>query len=1164
MSSPPPGIGADCCDVLNDLMRKVPEEVAWEGAPKLVDGLLTILLQPSRSPLITKALICLSTLSSRLPKPMLDSLLVTILGKITSDSPKSAAIDDTILLQAVGSICRSVGRSAGKFIPSVVPLLLRVVESILGSNESTNAKNEVGETCLNAIRTLMVDCPDQIDPYLPSINELLSKSVVYDPNYYGDVDMADTVSNDEEEEDEEDDDDDTSWKLRLASLRIYAAETSSHASQLPYIYETVVPSIICRFRERDPSTRIEVFRCVSVIIDSCVLSVAPVMDVNASTKSFECTVLGHIGHSSVPPTLRDETGLLEKQMGSIMESIIPHLKVSKTVPIHRAISLLLSVVGLLRSASLVFPHHIAPKIPFILPPLLKYLIVSTTPSALRMETLYFIQVQTISLLDDSAFSTTLNGIVRELLPCTNDTFYRISAQSIRTVTGCLFKFRHDAKMAIPVSSEDRAEREGLLLDVCRMVKDHLVVSKMDNDVRETGFMCYGVLCALNPYYPVMGDELLDIFSKSFLDRLKTDTLCLACLSTLKMICDTWGLDFFQSPAMIELLEHISRNTIQKNRVTKLLGLEILQSVVSRHADILSTSQSQGNGNLIVVITNAVLTVMDDGDVTSLSQCLGLLDSLLKSQPNIVKDIIGPKMALLIKLAHGQQPESLLPILEGLWSPPVALSDEVWEETFKSLCASKESDHSSSFLSYALCRISVKCDSRLTCIAVHELLKRVLAKSEPRHLAVQTLGLLGAAIDINDYVSRYQPAAPILQGASNPPIISVFLHTLEATPAGDAVLPFIAAALGCVAAGGANYSFKAIKTEIEAIRGVDARYTVLCALREYINQKLTVDGPSPPMSQVSPPMSQIPQFDTAQVLDVLVSASASEDENERHVAGVCLGQLLGYQYTSTDLYVVIEGLIKDSNPLIVTTAVAAMRNAATRPHALRRGMIRSMRDHVMDLLHHGERPVRKMAWATLAVLATVPDVLEESVRTLMLTCAKEDIQMRKNLIREVDLGPFKHKVDDGIPLRKVVYQTLSASIKASNITLDHVIEYLDIAATGFSDIEDIQTLCCYMMIDISTSKPHIVAQRTDFLKATLTDAVTAAVNREKTKATLKNAAGTVPLTEAAMLCLYNRVIETVEGAVKDTAASSIITPGQEQFLEAMRILKRAIPKQEDNK
>jgi len=39
---------------------------------------------------------------------------------------------------------------------------------------------------------------------------------------------------------------------------------------------------------------------------------------------------------------------------------------------------------------------------------------------------------------------------------------------------------------------------------------------------------------------------------------------------------------------------------------------------------------------------------------------------------------------------------------------------------------------------------------------------------------------------------------------------------------------------------------------------------------------------------------------------------------------------------------------------------------------------------------------------------------------ILNFALQETRIRKDLIQEVDLGPFKHKVDKGLPMRKAAF------------------------------------------------------------------------------------------------------------------------------------------------
>ncbi|KAF4710823.1 hypothetical protein FOZ62_017240, partial [Perkinsus olseni] len=103
-------------------------------------------------------------------------------------------------------------------------------------------------------------------------------------------------------------------------------------------------------------------------------------------------------------------------------------------------------------------------------------------------------------------------------------------------------------------------------------------------------------------------------------------------------------------------------------------------------------------------------------------------------------------------------------------------------------------------------------------------------------------------------------------------------------------------------------------------------------------------------------------------------------------------------------------------------------------------------------------------------------------TMILSHAIKQCDINPSLIREVDLGPFKHKQDDGLPLRKASYTCLTAFLTTSSYpfiahtTLHYLchnrcqteeqgeeeITLADLLIKGSQDHEDIQGLCCELL------------------------------------------------------------------------------------------------------
>lgn len=65
----------------------------------------------------------------------------------------------------------------------------------------------------------------------------------------------------------------------------------------------------------------------------------------------------------------------------------------------------------------------------------------------------------------------------------------------------------------------------------------------------------------------------------------------------------------------------------------------------------------------------------------------------------------------------------------------------------------------------------------------------------------------------------------------------------------------------------------------------------------------------------------------------------------------------------------------------------------------------------------------------------------------------ETKVKPELIREVDLGPFKHKVDDGLELRKAAFEVMYTLLETLLDTLD-LHEFIRHVAEGLKDQYDI--------------------------------------------------------------------------------------------------------------
>lgn len=92
-------------------------------------------------------------------------------------------------------------------------------------------------------------------------------------------------------------------------------------------------------------------------------------------------------------------------------------------------------------------------------------------------------------------------------------------------------------------------------------------------------------------------------------------------------------------------------------------------------------------------------------------------------------------------------------------------------------------------------------------------------------------------------------------------------------------------------------------------------------------------------------------------------------------------------------------------------------------------------------------------------------------------------IRADLITEVDLGPFKHKVDEGIPIRKAAFGLLDTMVEKLPEKTDcgHITE---IAIKGLDDTaEECMIICLHLLGRLISWQPNIVISNLDLLLET---------------------------------------------------------------------------------
>ena len=130
-----------------------------------------------------------------------------------------------------------------------------------------------------------------------------------------------------------------------------------------------------------------------------------------------------------------------------------------------------------------------------------------------------------------------------------------------------------------------------------------------------------------------------------------------------------------------------------------------------------------------------------------------------------------------------------------------------------------------------------------------------------------------------------------------------------------------------------------------------------------------------------------------------------------------------------------------------------------------------------MLHDTELENRRLALTTLNSAAhNKPDLILPHLNDLLPLVMKESL-INPELVREVTMGPFKHKIDDGLEVRKSAYETLYSLMDVAFSRIN-TLDFYDRIIAGLADEHDIRSLCNLMLTKLIVLDPEETSRRLD--------------------------------------------------------------------------------------
>ncbi|EIW86241.1 TIP120-domain-containing protein [Coniophora puteana RWD-64-598 SS2] len=939
------------------------------------------------------------------------------------------------------------------------PVLGEVIPSLLKAVQRDD--DELREGCLQTLETVVLRSPAEVTPFLSPIIQVGNQYTKYDPNYADDEDEdaemgeADEDDEDDAELDEYSDDEDTSYKIRRSATKLLAAVVVTRPELLVTLYKEVSPVLISRFGDREETVRLEIWSTYVSL-----LTQTGVYGRAPQVKDADVAPRGKRKRDSEERMDVEETpySLLKGQVQPLAKALLNQIKSSKTTP-----AAFQGGFNLLHSLLDVLPGSLVSQMDQVL--LTSRGVLSQSPltstSAVHLTCLSFLALL-FSTHAQSSFAGSLPTITPVLLKSLKEKHPRVSSEAFRVFSALLNACK-------PVKNDDWA---GSVYDeALQRLSNH----DTDAEVRASAEECIADLwvCAKDVVAGKGGKEWQAICRTS--GNTSGSVKVVIKVARDVDMTDQWAND---------RVEWISGLLKKSGRSGKAEMFTALDTLLKRYQNGIPADLSP---NLILLVKSFVTTA----DISLLGHALTIVAVLLELAPaQAYPEVESELLSSIYEIAHspnlsGAALDALLNFLGAL----VSADGQIASHVIPSLVISYEKTASKAERSphnVAKCVGQVvKSFQSVAAGAIAEYAKHVKksskAKSSTVVLSLLILGEIGRIFDMS-------------------PQHDIFTHVIDHFASEEEEVRAAAAfAAGNIAIGNLHMFLPAIIKIME--NDAQKRLLSLHALKEVVTHC------SHGQLELVAEQSWGPLFQN----------SEDSEESTRNVAAACLGKLTT---TNPSRYLPqLHDRIKDENPAARATVVSSIRYTFAESSTSYDELLAPLIMDFLGLMLDEDLNVRRLALSALNTAArTKPYLIADHLGTLLPSLYQETV-VNTDLIRTVQMGPWSHKVDDGLEARKTAYETMYTLLDTSLHKLD-LHAFLSYVLAGLHDDSDeIKVICHMMLFRLAQVAPTAVSQRLDEATPQLEKTMKgAAVTKDTVKQDLERASERQRSTLRAVVAL----------------------------------------------
>ena len=1108
-------------DVIKDALVKFAPHIPATHEPLI--SALTPLLSHSVDTIRRRTIAAIATLSPALNEALFTQLLTTLTGQLANSSMTGDGDAPTTYahIQSVSTIASSAHTRLGKHLPLIMPQLIKfTTHSAQKQIALTDGETvcDIWDNALSAYESIIIRCPHDVTQYIPDCVGAAMSLATFDPNFagandgvndenqgnlYHDDNGESMTDNDVEQggggggggwgDDDGDDgygdelldedmseEDDHSWKVRRAAMRTLAAFIRHRADLLPTIpqrpwqsalntadsyYAQIYALIIARITERDHNVLTALYSALHDLIAAAKpparlsSALTPVSDALTANTTAASQLLNALSH----------------QLNSLMIATINAY--NKKEGRHHSADTKVCILTIWREICRVRVDGVDEWLDRIVPLLLNTVAANQLHDAkIRTQILLTVRALINQHTDETTnvsnkIATFARAIADTTLDCLRESA-PLKAESLRIISALI------AQRACGELTEDLASK------IFFAVFEQLQVNDIDVDVKEAAIDTMSIV--LSRYGRSISERHSDTILSTLStlhQRLLSELTRLSALRALSRIANanTVSLALILNPTIMQLCEFMKKNSaLLRQETCKTLHAIILHSQRQTHNHIQSTVYD-------LILINATAALNDTDLHTAQLACDLLAHSLVNvsQQVQVASERIGQLVSTCLTfiqspLLHGAALTSLIQlfiaILQYEQAHAVASSSAVtYASLIRHLSSSVNRDTSvSTTMNVAQCISALSLyasadDVTHTLDEQINIAAREQSAAHDRRLALYVLAFIGSQSDLARLLSTVQPV-----------ILKCFATN------DDTIVNAAAYALGSIAIGSVNVYLHAMMKLIQD--ELIHRYALLMALKQLISGHTGETSAGKSKGALLLPHVGL-------ILPVLVDYTESDEESVRSMISECIGGLL--LVSVADVMTALIALAKSEKPYRRAVSVTALRHAIVNvqnkptPHAdadklsddtamlaadsvavtntddtavaaLLSAVRSQLAANFIPLMKDDDLTVRREALVTVSALAHQSVTLHTLMQhaDVVLPIIYDALKPNPALIRVVDMGPFKHRIDDGLPVRKAANAALTA-IVLSGAPID-VAELFPKILAEMSDVEDLQCAAWALM------------------------------------------------------------------------------------------------------